>query len=134
MATEQKIEATDTSEAVDKFVKIGNGLPPFSLNDSCYHDKISKCASCGFEWITGIDGSHSCTDMLLTKLNEAFEIIMDFCNMSAKYIVEGEDHICNHLNISHKKHALLFLEDNGLAEKIDAQVYRLLFDKLKDRK
>ena len=134
MTIEKKTEATDTSEAVYKFVKPGKDLPPFSLNDSCYRDKISKCASCGFEWITGRDGSHSCTDMLRTKLNEALEIIMDLCEQVVTDNGSTDDRICNHENISSAVNALSFLEEHGLAEKIDAQVYRILCDKLKDRK
>lgn len=30
---------------------------------------ISKCGSCGYEWYTGKDGRHSCSDHLNKKLH-----------------------------------------------------------------
>ena len=40
--------------------------------------KMSKCCTCGAEWETGKDGTHSCSFHLIKKLNVACKIMTDF--------------------------------------------------------
>lgn len=36
---------------------------------------ISKCCTCGYEWKTGLDGTHSCTSILNNKVDKANSIL-----------------------------------------------------------
>ena len=38
----------------------------------------SKCCTCGFEWKTGTNGSHSCSNTLQKKINSAIEIAIKY--------------------------------------------------------
>jgi len=38
----------------------------------------SKCCTCGFEWKTGTNGSHSCSDTFQKKINEAVKIAVQY--------------------------------------------------------
>ena len=33
-------------------------------------NKYSECCTCGFKWITGQDGHHSCSEVLLSRLKK----------------------------------------------------------------
>lgn len=37
-------------------------------------DEISKCCTCGFEWRTGQDGSHSCSATMAKTMQKAIDL------------------------------------------------------------
>ena len=41
-------------------------------------DNKSKCCSCGYEWETGKDGSHQCSEKLKARMNKAIETAVRF--------------------------------------------------------
>ncbi len=46
--------------------KTGAGLA--AASGSGVESKFSNCAICGYSWLTGKDGSHSCAEYLLQKI------------------------------------------------------------------
>lgn len=38
----------------------------------------SKCFTCGFEWMTGKNGSHSCSGVLQEKINKTLEFSVEY--------------------------------------------------------
>lgn len=38
----------------------------------------SKCCTCGFEWKTGTDGSHSCAKVLQERIDEAIALAVKY--------------------------------------------------------
>lgn len=44
-------------------------------------DKISKCCTCGYEWETGTNGSHSCSG----KLRATIRILLDNDGIDGTY-------------------------------------------------
>jgi len=51
----------------------------------------SKCRTCGYEWFTGLDGSHSCSTELLKKTDRLEKIEAAAVNVLAYDRSENDD-------------------------------------------
>ena len=61
-------------DVVEKSGAVGGQVDPLVIFWEFGMSDKSKCCTCGFEWDTGKNGGHSCSDTLLKRINKTLEL------------------------------------------------------------
>lgn len=92
-------EPQEVAKAVDRAKKL--------LGDM----KIRTCVSCGYEWLTGHDGSHHCVGRLQEQARELKEKLLERDN--ALRWTLSYDQLPNHIKKMLSKHADIQMDESG---------------------